>query len=134
MRRGFFARLSAGFLGSCRFAFGPRGHGGFDVTRHGDQGRPCWQLVASADYPLVELSDLATDGFLDAGVSVSINSDDPPSFGGSLNDNYTALTDALNLGPATLAQLACNSFTGSFAPAHTITAGLQAIRARTGGA
>ena len=33
----------------------PRGDGGPDVTRHGDQRRPHWELVTGTDDPLVEL-------------------------------------------------------------------------------
>jgi adenosine deaminase len=34
---------------------------------------------------------------LDAGVNVTTNSDDPPSFGGYLGENYTVIADALGL-------------------------------------
>ena len=36
---------------------------------------------------------------LDMGVLVSVNSDDPPYFGGYLNDNFFAMADALDLMP-----------------------------------
>lgn len=51
----------------------------------------------------------------DLGLHVTVNSDDPAYFGGDLNDNYVAIADALDLGTATLAQLARNSVTASFA-------------------
>jgi len=54
---------------------------------------------------------------LDLGLCVTVNSDDPAYFGGHLNDNYRAITAALDLGPAALAQLARNSVTASFADA-----------------
>lgn len=51
----------------------------------------------------------------DLGLHVTVNSDDPAYFGGHLNDNYAAIADALELDAATLAQLARNSVTASFA-------------------
>ncbi len=55
---------------------------------------------------------------LDAGLMVTINSDDPAYFGGYVNDNFRAVVDALDLTPAQIAELARNSFTGSFLPAE----------------
>ncbi len=51
---------------------------------------------------------------LEAGLAVTVNSDDPAYFGGYLNDNYTAVAEALDLDRAQLATLARNSFTGAF--------------------
>jgi len=51
---------------------------------------------------------------LDQNLLVTINSDDPAYFGGYLNDNYLAISEALNLNQADLMQLAKNSFTASF--------------------
>ena len=51
---------------------------------------------------------------LDAGVLVTVNSDDPSYFGGYLNDNYRAVHDALGLDENELVTLARNSFSGSF--------------------
>jgi adenosine deaminase len=62
-----------------------------------------------------------------AGVLVTVNSDDPPYFGGYVNDNYRAIGSALNLGPVEIAGLARNSFIASFADARTIAAGTAAI-------
>ena len=52
---------------------------------------------------------------LRAGVCVTVNSDDPAYFGGYMNSNYIAITDALELGRAELIQLARNGFCASFA-------------------
>ncbi len=46
---------------------------------------------------------------LDAGVNVTINSDDPAYFGGYVADNYLALASGLGLGLSDLAALAANS-------------------------
>ncbi len=50
---------------------------------------------------------------LDAGLVVTVNSDDPAYFGGYLLDNYVAAQKALGLSHADLAQLARNSITAS---------------------
>jgi adenosine deaminase len=54
---------------------------------------------------------------LDAGVLVTINSDDPAYFGGYVAENYHALQQALGLDMATLEALARNSLAASFQPA-----------------
>ena len=48
---------------------------------------------------------------LDAGVNVTINSDDPAYFGGYVADNYLAIASGLGLGLTDLAALAANSLT-----------------------
>ena len=53
---------------------------------------------------------------LAAGLLVTINSDDPAYFGGYVDDNFQAVGRELGLGPATLRQLADNSFRASFLP------------------
>ena len=54
---------------------------------------------------------------LDAGVLVTINSDDPAYFGGYVAENYDAVARALGLDLATLELLARNSLAASFRPA-----------------
>ena len=51
---------------------------------------------------------------LDAGLLVTVNSDDPAYFGGYIGRNYEAIAEALELGSDDLIQLARNSFTASF--------------------
>lgn len=51
---------------------------------------------------------------LDKGLKVTVNSDDPAYFGGYINHNYHAVTEALSLNKAHLATLARNSFEASF--------------------
>jgi adenosine deaminase len=53
---------------------------------------------------------------LDAGVLVTINSDDPAYFGGYVAENYHVLQQALGLDLATLETLAQNSLAASFKP------------------
>lgn len=51
---------------------------------------------------------------LDAGVRVTVNSDDPSYFGGYMNENFAATQEALGLSRADVHQLARNGFTASF--------------------
>ncbi len=51
---------------------------------------------------------------LDAGLCVTVNSDDPAYFGGYVNDNYRAVQRALGLKGEQIYRLARNSFTASF--------------------
>ena len=53
---------------------------------------------------------------LDAGIMVTINSDDPAYFGGYVNDNYVAAFNALPLTQRHAYQLAHNSFEAAFLP------------------
>ena len=52
----------------------------------------------------------------DAGVIVTINSDDPPMFGTTLNDEYAVAARLLDLDEAGLAALATVAIDCSFAP------------------
>jgi adenosine deaminase len=63
-------------------------------------------VESMAHHPLPEL--------LDAGVLVTVNSDDPAYFGGYVADNYLALHAALGLDLGTLETLAQNSLRASF--------------------
>lgn len=51
---------------------------------------------------------------LDAGVAVTVNSDDPAYFGGYINDNFVAIANALDLGDRDLYTIARNSLEASF--------------------
>nr|WP_245324669.1 adenosine deaminase [Nesterenkonia lacusekhoensis] len=59
-----------------------------------------------AEHPLPAL--------LDAGLLVSIHSDDPAYFGGYVDDNFRAIAEQFSLDAEALAQLANNSFVSSF--------------------
>ena len=54
--------------------------------------------------------------FVEAGVTVSINSDDPPMFGTTLNQEYAVAADLLDLDEAGLRDLAAAAVRASFAP------------------
>jgi adenosine deaminase len=51
---------------------------------------------------------------LDAGLAVTVNSDDPAYFGGYVNDNYLAAFEALPLDASHARRLAANSFEAAF--------------------
>jgi adenine deaminase len=53
---------------------------------------------------------------LEAGLLITINSDDPAYFGGYVSDNYIAAQEALELSRDEIERLAANSFTASFLP------------------
>jgi adenosine deaminase len=53
---------------------------------------------------------------LRAGLLVTVNSDDPPYFGGYVNANYAACRDVLDLSDEEIIQLGRNSFIASFLP------------------
>jgi len=61
-----------------------------------------------------KLEDHPLPAMLDAGLLVSVHSDDPAYFGGYLGDNYEGLHKALGFDAATLAALARNSIESSF--------------------
>lgn len=64
---------------------------------------------------------------LDAGVPVTVNSDDPPFFSSNLNDNYCAVAQAFSLTPEELLKIARDAFTRSFAPPERIAAGVAEL-------
>ena len=65
---------------------------------------------------------------LDAGLMVTVNSDDPAYFGGYLNENYSALLQAHpGLGARHAWQLLHNSLVSSFAPSDLKKAWLQRL-------
>ena len=64
---------------------------------------------------------------LDAGLLVTVNSDDPSYFGGYVNDNYLGIYEALDLTPGDLVALAKNSFAASFIDDSAKQAGIDAV-------
>jgi adenosine deaminase len=67
-----------------------------------------------ADHPLPRM--------IEAGLLVTVSSDDPAYFGGYVDDNFAALERGLGFGPDELALLAANSFEASFIPDDEKTA------------
>jgi adenosine deaminase len=64
---------------------------------------------------------------LDAGLAVTVNSDDPAYFGGYVNDNYLAAFEALPLDAGHACQLALNSFEAAFLAPEQKRAFLQEV-------
>lgn len=61
-----------------------------------------------------DMSAHPLSAMLEAGLQVSVNSDDPAYFGGYVGDNYAALTTELALGKDQVATIARNSISSSF--------------------
>jgi adenine deaminase len=61
------------------------------------------------------LADHNLKHLLDAGLCVTVNSDDPAYFGGYMNENFVQLANAVDLTAQHAYQLARNSFEASFA-------------------
>jgi adenosine deaminase len=68
---------------------------------------------------------------LDRGLLVTINSDDPPYFGGYVEDNFRGIVETFGLGRGDVAQLARNSFVASFLDDSAKLEHLAAIDAMT---
>jgi len=62
-----------------------------------------------------KLADHNLRQLLEAGLCVTVNSDDPAYFGGYINDNFVQVAQAVGLTAAHAYQLARNSFEASFA-------------------
>jgi adenosine deaminase len=60
------------------------------------------------------LEDHPLPRMLEAGLLVSVNSDDPAYFGGYVGDNYLGLVETFGFGREELATLARNSIVSSF--------------------
>jgi adenosine deaminase len=79
------------------------------------------------------LSDHPLPAMIEAGLLVSINSDDPAYFGGYIGDNYRETQAALGLEDVTLVELARNSIQSSFLDATRKTVLLAEIDAVSAG-
>jgi aminodeoxyfutalosine deaminase len=67
-----------------------------------------------ATHAVESLAQHPITAFRDAGVLVTVNSDDPPMFGTTLNREYEIAADLLGLDPAGLAELAKAAVSASF--------------------
>jgi adenosine deaminase len=66
---------------------------------------------------------------LDAGLAVSVHSDDPPYFGGYIADNYRMCDRDMRVGVERLATMARNSFTACFMADDAKARGIAAVDA-----
>jgi adenosine deaminase len=76
-----------------------------------------------------DMKDHPLRRMLDAGLRVTINSDDPAYFGGYVNENFSSVGDALGLSADELTAVARNGFAASFMPAQAKQAALAAFDA-----
>ena len=76
-----------------------------------------------------DLRDHNLPRLLQAGLNVTVNSDDPAYFGGYVNDNYLQLFAATGMGAAQAYQLARNSLEASFATEAEKSAWVQQLDA-----
>lgn len=75
-----------------------------------------------------DLRDHPLKKMLDAGLCVTVNSDDPAYFGGYMNANFVQTTEALGLDRDDVIRLAKNSFEASFIGGERRAACLQRVR------
>jgi adenosine deaminase len=75
------------------------------------------------------LADHPLPAMLDAGLLVTVNSDDPAYFGGYAGDNFDAVREALRLDADSLRTLARNSFRAAFLDDATRAAYLAEVEA-----
>ena len=111
-----------------------------------DHGVTAWQdealmeRLALEQMPLTvcPLSNVRLKGFpsleahplkkmLDRGLQVSVHSDDPPYFGGYVNENLLGCWQALNLSVEDIGALARNSFLASFATSEETRQNVDAV-------
>jgi adenosine deaminase len=71
----------------------------------------CWRDLHAPDHAIRRM--------LDAGLRITVNTDDPGLFGTTLNREYGLLADAFGLSESVLAQLAANGFSHSWNPGPT---------------
>ncbi len=86
------------------------------VKRLADEGM-CLTVCPLSNLKLCVIDNMRNHpipAMLAAGLKPCVNADDPSYFGGYVNDNFTALIDALPLTRADIEALLRNSFDGSF--------------------
>src|SRR4030095_10616463 len=74
-----------------------------------------------------DMKDHPLRRMLDAGLKVTINSDDPAYCGGYMNENFASVGAALGLSAEELTAVARNGFAASFMPAQAKQAALAAF-------
>jgi adenine deaminase len=130
---GFFLTAHAGEEGPASYVWEALEELGVARVDHGNRsvedgvlvGRLAREQIALTVCPLSNLrlrvvDDLAHHPLrrmLDKGLLVTVNSDDPAYFGGYVNDNYAAVSDALALGRDAIATLVRNGIKASLMPA-----------------
>jgi len=114
-------------LGAERIGHGTSSAGDPALLAHLAEHRIPLEVCPSSNVATRAVASLAEHplrAFVDAGVVVTINSDDPPMFGTTLNQEYEIAADLLGLDERGVADLARTAIDVSFAPAE--------IKARVG--
>jgi adenosine deaminase len=76
---------------------------------------------------VASLKEHPLKAMMDAGLCVTVNSDDPAFFGSYIHDNFMQIKTALNLSTDDIVTLARNSFIASYLSEHEIAARLADI-------
>ncbi|MCH8058417.1 MAG: adenosine deaminase, partial [Proteobacteria bacterium] len=79
-----------------------------------------------------DMKDHPIRAMLAAGLKVTVNSADPAYFGAYMNDNFSALVDAVDLSADEIVKLVKNSFKASFLDTDTKQQHLETVRAVAG--
>jgi adenine deaminase len=85
-----------------------------------------------SNHKLCVVDDLARHplpAMLDAGLKVTLNSDDPAYFGGYVNRNYEVMADQTSVTRDQLVEIAVNSFSGAFLPEADKARHIAAVKA-----
>ena len=112
-----YVREALDELGVSRIDHGVRAMEDADLVARLARERVPLTVCPLSNVRLKVFEDIARHPFKemrDAGLLVTVNSDDPAYFGSYVNDNYRALRDAFGFTEAELAALARNSFAASF--------------------
>lgn len=78
---------------------------------------------------VTEMEDHPVRRFIEEGLMVTINSDDPAYFGGYMNENFHAVQQSLNLTRDEILRLSENAFRASFLPDQLKQQHLQKLQA-----
>jgi aminodeoxyfutalosine deaminase len=109
---------SLGLLGAERIGHGTSSAQDARLLAHLAEHGIALEVCLSSNVATRAVASLAEHplrAFVDAGVTVTINSDDPPMFGTSLNQEYAVAADLLDLDEAGVADLARAAVRASFA-------------------
>ena len=113
-----YIRDSLDLLGAERIDHGVRCLEDTELVARLVRDRVCLTVCPNSNVALRvfdRMEDHPLRAMLDAGLSVTVNSDDPAYFGGYIGENYRAVASALDLSAEQLVTLARNAITGSFA-------------------
>ncbi|MFT6558408.1 MAG: adenosine deaminase [Sneathiella sp.] len=88
-----------------------------DLTARLSQSGIALTVCPLSNYKLAGVTDMRKHPIktmLDKGLKATVNSDDPAYFGGYMNENYLAISEALNLSKEDLITLCRNGFEATF--------------------